>query len=138
MHCLLAHANCKATKAGVSFTWTGAWEYDQMSGSGHVTLGKDGQLKGTFRIKNGDSSTFIASRADAPTTAISDPPELPRQVAVAVATESSKLSARHPEVLRGSLRRCGGTSPRSFDRRGPGRMTRRWAAPSGASLSYTS
>ncbi len=66
MHCLLAYVNCKATKTGVSFTWEGAWEYDQMSGSGRVTLRKDGRLKGTFRIKDGDSSTFIAERAEEP------------------------------------------------------------------------
>ncbi len=27
---LLADVNCKATKTGVSFTWTGAWEYDEV------------------------------------------------------------------------------------------------------------
>jgi hypothetical protein len=52
MHCLLAYVNCKPTKTGVSFTWAGAWEYDQMSGSGRVTLGKDGRLKGSFRLKD--------------------------------------------------------------------------------------
>jgi hypothetical protein len=66
MHCLLANVNCKATKTGVSFTWMGAWEFDQMSGSGRVTLGKDGRLKGIIRIKNGESSTFIAERSAAP------------------------------------------------------------------------
>lgn len=74
MHCLLAYLNCKPTKTGVSFTWEGAWEYDQMSGSGRVTLGKDGRLKGVFRIKNGDSSTFIATRTEEPNEAITDPP----------------------------------------------------------------
>lgn len=29
MHCLLAYVNTKPTKTGVSFTWEGAWEYDQ-------------------------------------------------------------------------------------------------------------
>jgi hypothetical protein len=33
-------------------------KHRQRSGSGRVTLGKDGRLKGTFRIKDGDSSTF--------------------------------------------------------------------------------
>jgi hypothetical protein len=40
MHCLLAYLSCKPTKTGLSFTWEGAWEYDPMSGSGRVTLGK--------------------------------------------------------------------------------------------------
>ncbi|HYT77811.1 MAG TPA: hypothetical protein VEQ37_00840 [Actinomycetota bacterium] len=74
MHCLLAHVNCKPTKTGVSFTWEGAWEYDQLSGSGSVKLGRDGKLKGTFRIKDGDSSTFIAERAEAPDEPIHEPP----------------------------------------------------------------
>jgi hypothetical protein len=74
MHCLLAYVNCKPTKTGVSFTWEGAWEYDQMSGSGRVTLGKNGRLKGTFRIKDGDSSTFIAVRAEEPDEPIPPPP----------------------------------------------------------------
>ena len=51
-------------KTGISFTWEGAWEYDPMSGSGRVTLGKDGRIKGSLRIKNGDSSTFAAVRAE--------------------------------------------------------------------------
>jgi hypothetical protein len=74
MHCLLAHVKCKPTKTGVSFTWEGAWEYDQLSGSGSVKLGRDGKLKGTFRIKDGDSSTFIAERAEAPDEPIQEPP----------------------------------------------------------------
>jgi hypothetical protein len=74
MHCLLAYVNCKSTKTGVSFTWEGAWEYDQMSGSGRVTLGKDGRLKGSFRIKDGDSSTFTASRTEDPDEPIPNPP----------------------------------------------------------------
>lgn len=74
MHCLLAHVHCKPTKAGVSFTWEGAWEYDQLSGSGRVTLAKDGRLKGMFRIKDGDSSTFVAVRAEEPDKPIPNPP----------------------------------------------------------------
>lgn len=74
MHCLLAHVSCKPTKTGVSFTWEGAWEYDQLSGTGSVKLGQDGKLKGTFRIKDGDSSSFIAERARAPAEPIQEPP----------------------------------------------------------------
>ncbi len=74
MFVLLAHVQTKPTKTGVSFTWQGAWEFDQMSGSGSVKLGKDGKLKGTFRIKDGDSSTFIAERAEAPDEPIQSPP----------------------------------------------------------------
>ena len=71
---LLATINCKATKTGVSFTWKGAWEFDQMSGTGSVKLGKDGKLNGVFRIKHGDESTFVAERADEPIEPIPDPP----------------------------------------------------------------
>lgn len=74
MHCLLAYVNVRPTNAGVSFTWTGAWEYDQMSGSGSVRLGKDGKLHGKIRIKDGDSSTFIAERSSEPDRPIPEPP----------------------------------------------------------------
>ncbi len=74
MCCLLAYVNCRATKAGVSFKWEGAWEYDQKSGSGSVKLAKDGRLQGKFRIKDGDSSTFIAERAEEPDEPIPNPP----------------------------------------------------------------
>jgi len=74
MHCLLAYVNCRPTETGVSFTWTGAWEFDQVSGSGRVTLGKDGRLEGVLRIKNGDSSTFVAERTEEPNEPIPHPP----------------------------------------------------------------
>jgi hypothetical protein len=74
MHCLLAYVNHRATKTGVSFTWLGAWEFDQMSGSGRVVLRRDGTLRGTFRIKDGDSSSFTAVRAEEPEEPIPDPP----------------------------------------------------------------
>jgi hypothetical protein len=45
-----------------------------MSGSGRVTLRKDGRLDGVFRIKDGDSSTFVAERADEPDDPIPSPP----------------------------------------------------------------
>jgi hypothetical protein len=74
LHSLLAHVNAQGTKSGVSFMWMGAWEYDQMSGTGTVKLGKDGRLKGKLRIKNGDDSTFVAERADPPDEPIPNPP----------------------------------------------------------------
>lgn len=74
MHGLLADVTCKPTKTGISFTWEGAWECDPMCGSGRVTLGKDGRLKGSVRIKDGDSCTFVAARSDAPSSPIAEPP----------------------------------------------------------------
>jgi hypothetical protein len=74
MHCLLAHVNARPTKTGVSFTWSGAWEYDPMSGTGTVRLGKDGLLRGVLRIKDGDSSKFTAERTQEPNSPIPDPP----------------------------------------------------------------
>ena len=74
MHCLLAYVNVRATKAGVSFTWTGAWEFDQMSGTGNARVGKDGRLTGKLRIEDGDQSTFMAVRAEEPDEPIPDPP----------------------------------------------------------------
>src|SRR6266545_1219084 len=60
MHCLLAYVNVRPTKTGASFNWEGAWEYDQMRGTGSVKLGKDGKLHGRIQIKGGDESTFVA------------------------------------------------------------------------------
>jgi hypothetical protein len=74
MHYLLAYVAARATKTGVSFSWEGAWEYDQMSGSGSVKLRKDGTLRGKIRFKNGDDSAFIAERADEPDEPIPHPP----------------------------------------------------------------
>ncbi len=74
MHCLLAYVTVRSTKTGASFAWEGAWEYDQMSGTGSVKLGKDGRLHGRLKIKNGDESTFLAERATEPAEPISDPP----------------------------------------------------------------
>ena len=74
MFALLAHINCRVTKTGISFTWKGAWEYDQVSGSGSVRLRKDGCLAGRIKIKGGDESTFIAERADEPDESIPEPP----------------------------------------------------------------
>jgi len=74
MFVLLAYVKARPTKAGMSFTWQGAWEFDQVSGTGSVRLGRDGMLKGTLKIKDGDSSTFIAERAKKPDEAIQEPP----------------------------------------------------------------
>jgi hypothetical protein len=75
MHCLLAHVNVRPTKAGASFTWTGAWEYDPMTGTGSVRLGKDGKLRGHIKIKDGDESDFTAERTTVPSSPIPDPPD---------------------------------------------------------------
>jgi hypothetical protein len=74
MHALVAYVNAKPTKTGVSFTWEGAWEFDQKSGTGRVTLGRDGRLKGRIKIKDGDESAFVAERAEGPDTPIPHPP----------------------------------------------------------------
>lgn len=74
MLCLLAYVTCKATRAGVSFTWEGAWEFDPMSGAGSVKLMKDGRLKGVIRIKDGDSSECWAERTEEPDEPIPHPP----------------------------------------------------------------
>jgi hypothetical protein len=74
MFVLLAHVEAKPTKRGVSFTWQGAWEYDQLGGTGNVTLGEDGRLRGRFKIKDGDGSTFVAERTTPPDAPIQEPP----------------------------------------------------------------
>jgi hypothetical protein len=74
MFALLAHVNAVPTKTGVSFSWQGAWEFDQVRGSGTVKVGRDGRLQGKIRIKDGDSSTFVAVRAEEPDQPIPDPP----------------------------------------------------------------
>jgi len=74
MHCLIAHVDPYSTKTGVSFFWRGAWEYDEMNGSGSVRLCRDGRLQGTIKIKNGDSSGFTAERDGEPNEPIHDPP----------------------------------------------------------------
>jgi hypothetical protein len=45
-----------------------------MSGSGRVTLRKDGRLRGIIRINDGDSSQFIAERSVEPDAPIQEPP----------------------------------------------------------------
>ncbi len=74
MLCLLAYVDCVVAKAGVSFTWTGAWECDQLSGTGRVELRKDGRLAGLIEIRHGDRSRFVAERTESPGEPIPDPP----------------------------------------------------------------
>ena len=74
MHCLLAHVDARATRSGVSFRWKGSWEYDPVSETSSVKLGKDDQLKGRIEISDGDDNTFIAESADEPDEPIADPP----------------------------------------------------------------
>lgn len=74
MFVLLAYVEARPTKTGASFTWRGAWEYDQVSGTGTVRLGRDGRLRGTLKIKDRDGSTFVAERAEEPDEPIEDPP----------------------------------------------------------------
>ena len=74
MHCLLAYVNVRPTKTGVSFSWEGAWEYDQTSGTGSARIGKDRRLRGKIRFKDGDDSTFVAVRAEEPDEPIPPPP----------------------------------------------------------------
>jgi hypothetical protein len=74
MHSLLAYVNTKPTKTGASFTWEGAWEYDPMSGTGSLKIGKDRKLRGSIKIKGGDESTFLAERAAEPAEPIPLPP----------------------------------------------------------------
>ena len=73
MHCLVAYVDIRPTKAGASFTWQGTWEYDPMTGTGSVKVGKDGRLRGRIRVADGDESTFIAERTSR-AEPIPDPP----------------------------------------------------------------
>jgi hypothetical protein len=74
MLALLASVTWAATPSGLKCSWTGAGEFDQMTGTGTVKLGNDGKLKGTFRIRQGDSSTFVAEKTTVPERPIPDPP----------------------------------------------------------------
>ena len=74
MQCLIADIRARPTATGVAFTWTGAWEWDPMSGDGDARIGEGGRLTGTLSIRDGDHSTFTAVRADQPDEPIPDPP----------------------------------------------------------------
>jgi hypothetical protein len=45
-----------------------------MSGTGRFTLGKGGRFKGVLYIKDGDSSSFVAVRAEGPEESVPPPP----------------------------------------------------------------
>ena len=74
MFALLANVQCRPNKSSISFTWSGAWEFDQVSGTGNVKLQKDGSLKGKIKIESGDNSSFVAVRSEEPGEPIPDPP----------------------------------------------------------------
>ena len=74
MLALLAYVTCRPTKFGVSFTWKGSWEFEPVSGSGRVKLGKDGRLNGVIKTKGGEESTFVAIRSAGPDKPIPPPP----------------------------------------------------------------
>lgn len=74
MHYLLARVKAIAVETEVVFVWMGAWEYDQVSGTGSAKLDEDGRLRGRIEIENGDESTFLAERAEPPDEPIPDPP----------------------------------------------------------------
>lgn len=60
MHFLLATVKVKPLKSGATFTWEGAWEFDELHGTGRVKLRKGGTLDGQIQIAGGDNSTFSA------------------------------------------------------------------------------
>ena len=74
MHHLLADLTFEPTKLGASFSWEGAWENQQMTGTGSVKLSKDGTLRGKLAIRDGEASTFRARKAAEPAVPIPDPP----------------------------------------------------------------
>jgi hypothetical protein len=74
MHFLLATVTVKPLKSGATFTWEGAWEFDELHGTGRVKLRGSGILEGHIQIARGDRSTFRAQRTPAPAQRIPDPP----------------------------------------------------------------
>ncbi len=74
MLALLAYVTYRPNNKSVSFTWQGAWEFDQVSGTGRVTLGRNGRLTGFIKISGGDGSTFVAERSVEPDEPIPEPP----------------------------------------------------------------
>jgi hypothetical protein len=74
MLALLAYVQCRPNNKSLSFTWQGAWEFDQLEGTGRVTVGANGRLKGVIKISHGDESTFVAERSEEPEEPIPPPP----------------------------------------------------------------
>ena len=75
MFWLIADLELMPTKTGARFTWEGMWEWDSMTGTGTLRLAKNGQkLHGTIKIKQGDSSTFVAEKTSEPNQQIPNPP----------------------------------------------------------------
>jgi hypothetical protein len=64
----------KPLKSGATFTWEGAWEFDELHGTGRVKPRKGGSLEAQIQIAHGDRSTFSAERTLAPAQPIPDPP----------------------------------------------------------------
>ena len=75
MHCLLATVDAHETLSGIAFSWHGAWEFDPKSGTGSARLVGNDRLEGEIRIRQGDSSSFVAERTEAPDAHIPDPPD---------------------------------------------------------------
>ena len=74
MLALLAYVTYRPNNKSVSFTWQGAWEFDQVSGTGRVTLARSGRLTDVIKITSGDQSRFTASRTEEPDEPIPEPP----------------------------------------------------------------
>jgi hypothetical protein len=74
VQCLLARVKAHPVEDGILFLWMGAWEFDQMAGSGTARIDRNGWLRGRIEIDYGDESDFVAERAEAPSEPIPDPP----------------------------------------------------------------
>lgn len=57
-----ASLQCYYASDGVSFTWTGSDEMDEVSGDGSADLADDGTLEGEICFHNGDEAEFKARR----------------------------------------------------------------------------
>jgi len=57
-----ASLQCYYASDGVSFTWTGSDEMDEVSGDGSADLTDDGTLDGEICFHNGDEAEFKARK----------------------------------------------------------------------------